>query len=69
MVVDQDEDEIMLSATHQSQFTQSLLLFVSATTTLHKLRLTLIVHSHKPNQVDVIHLISLDSTPLSRPRY
>jgi len=29
MEMDQDEDEIMLSATHQSQFTQSLLLFVS----------------------------------------
>ena len=26
--MDDDEDEIMLSATHQSQFTQSLMLFV-----------------------------------------
>ena len=26
--MNEDEDEIMLSATHQSQFTQSLLLFV-----------------------------------------
>ena len=28
---DDDEDEIMLSATHQSQFTQSLMLFVRLT--------------------------------------
>ena len=28
---DEDEDEIMLSATHQSQFTQSLMLFVRLT--------------------------------------
>ena len=32
--MDQDEDEIMLSATHQSQFTQSLMLFVRSSCSL-----------------------------------
>ena len=52
-----DEDEIMLSAAHQSQFTQSLMLFVRLTCQffnpfyLHK------NDSHKHNLEIVIHLI------------
>src|ERR1700735_1215530 len=40
MAVDADGDEIMLSATHQSQFTQSLLLFVSSAVAIRFLTLT-----------------------------
>lgn len=61
-----DEDVVMLSGAHQSQFTQSLLLFVSTIIAPINHHSHLIL-SRKLNQADVTHLILPDSTPLSRP--
>ena len=63
--MDDDEDEIMLSATHQSQFTQSLMLFVRLP------RLLILpfpfslkkINSLKHNPEIVIHLILHGSMP------
>jgi hypothetical protein len=58
--MDDDEDEIMLSATHQSQFTQSLMLFVRLTRRFFKplyLSFFFLKNSHKHNPEIVIHLI------------